>query len=83
MGALSNRTKTEVNISDVPKTSDDMTALFEWKVGDPDPKGTHALAHEGMKRYIDDIRNAPLESDYEPIFINTLQPIGHQLKNLK
>ena len=32
--ALSNRTKTVVNVDDVPKTSDDFTALFKWEYGD-------------------------------------------------
>lgn len=79
---ISERSKTTVSISDVAKTSDDMTSLFEWEVGDADPKGTQALAHSGMKNYREDLRNPPSDDTY---YVDTLslnkKTVGEQLKD--
>ena len=61
-------------------TSKDMNKLFEWKKGQ-EVRGTHAKEHAGMKGYRKDIDGAPKESDYKPFFVDTLKPIGDQLKN--
>jgi len=74
---LSNKTKTAPTDSEHPNTTDDMDNLFEWKLGDPDPVGTHAKNHIGMKNYIKDMRNPP---DYSKTFyVDTNKPVGPQL----
>ena len=69
----------------VPKTSDDMTRLYEWEHGDL-IYGTHAKENEAMQEYINDINRAwGRESDYDNnmIFVDTNKPVGEQLEELK
>jgi len=64
----------------VPRTSDDMSKLYKWKKGARKLYGTHATREEiGMNQYIKDINNAPDESDYKAIYINSFQPIVPQM----
>jgi len=73
---------------EVPKTSEDMTALFMWKHGDK-VYGTQANAHVGMKNYRNDINKAyGKQKDYEKnvIYVDTLSKrklVSEQLKELK
>ena len=80
----SNRTKTTVNVDDIPTTTKDMTAMCEWELGDDDPKGTHALANVWGKERRNDMRNPPVYGD---IYIDTLifkgKTVGKQLAEIK
>jgi len=80
--AVSERTKTTVNISDVSTTTEDMTSLYEWELGDPEPKGTQAKASIGMKKYREDLRNPPIQKDF---YVDTLslnkKTVAEQLKD--
>ena len=68
-----------------PNTTVDMYYVEKWKKGDDDPKGSHAKAHDGLRRYREDIKTAPSDKDYDgnTIYINTNKPIGPQLQELK
>jgi len=66
----------------VPRTSDDMSRLYKWRIGDL-LYGTHATKEElGMNLYIKDILNAPDESEYKhnQISIDTFKSVGPQLE---
>ncbi len=70
---------------DAPNTKDDMDALESWEYGD-EIKGTFAKSHKGFRRYREDINRAyGNEDDYNSnvIYINTMKPIGEQLKKFK
>lgn len=68
---------------EIPTTTDDMSALFQWEHGD-EVRGTQAAKHPGMKRYIEDINKAyGKEGSYKDIYIDTFKPIGEQLKKFK
>jgi len=68
----------------VPRTSDDMSKLYKWKKGAGKLYGTHATREEiGMNQYIKDINNAPNESDYKAIYVDTFKPVGPQLEAYK
>uniref|UniRef100_A0A6H1ZLV4 Uncharacterized protein n=1 Tax=viral metagenome TaxID=1070528 RepID=A0A6H1ZLV4_9ZZZZ len=77
-----------ISEDEVPRTSADITKLFEWEFGDT-VRGTHAKEHEGMKRYRKDIDSAyGKESDYDKnmIFVDTISEknlVSDQLKELK
>ena len=72
----------------VPKTSVDMTRLYEWEHGDT-IYGTNAKDEIGMNTYIDDINKAwGREKDYDSnmIFVDTLsekESVSEQLTELK
>jgi len=76
---------TELMVSDAGSTTDDISAMFKWKHGD-ELYGTHAKSHPGMLEYIKDInKDYGREKDYNKnvIFIDTLMPIGDQLKKVR
>ena len=75
-----------LNKDEVPTTTEDMSALFQWEHGDK-VYGTHAKAHVGMKQYIKDIDNAwGQENSYLDIYIDTLREgvlVSEQLEEFK
>jgi len=83
---LSTRTKRAASSSEIPYTSEDMTALYSWRHGQT-LKGTHALENIGMKNYINDINLAwGKESDYyngNVIYVDTFKSVPEQLLELK
>ena len=83
---LSNRTKRAANSTEIPYTSEDMSALYEWEHGQV-LRGTHAQQNIGMKNYRNDIDAAwGRQSDYFNggiIYVDTEKPIGPQLLDLK
>ena len=63
----------------VPRTSEDMSNLYQWKHGDT-LHGTFAKDSPGMKAYRDDInRDWGTESDYKPFYVDTTKPLKKQL----
>jgi len=67
----------------VPRISDDMSKLYKWKKG-AKLYGTHATKEEfGMNQYIKDINNAPDESAYKAIYIDSFKPIVPQMEKFK
>lgn len=74
-------TGTVPRLADVPTTTKDMSALFQWEQGD-DVDGDHAKNYIPMKNYRRDIENANPDG-YKHIFIDTMLPIGPQLKKFK
>jgi len=80
---LSNKTKS--GDFTVPNTKDDMEAMEKWQHGDK-LYGTFAKSLSAQKRYRDDINKAwGKENAYKKntIYINTMKPIGDQLKKYK
>ena len=80
---LSNKTKAG-NFT-VPNTKDDMSAMEKWEHGDK-LYGTFAKSLQAQKAYRNDINKAwGKESKYKKntIYINTMLPIGDQLKKFK
>jgi len=71
MALLSSRTTASIEASTLAVTRVDMRELFKYKEGDK-IYGTHANEHYGMKMYIRDLDKAPKESDYKPIFLDTI-----------
>jgi len=79
--ALSTRTKTIVNVDDIPKTSDDFTNLFKWEYGD-ELYGTQARSTVYAREYTRDIARA-ISSDEKDKYIDTFGSVSKQLKKLK
>jgi len=80
---LSNKTKS--GDFTIPNTKTDMEALAEWKHGDK-LYGTFAKSLPAEKNYRNDINKAwGKESKYKKntIYINTMKPLGPQLKRYK
>lgn len=75
-----------LNKDEVPTTTEDMSALFQWEHGDK-VYGKHANSHIGMQNYIKDIDNAwGQENSYLDIYIDTLRPnvlVSEQLEEFK
>ena len=75
-----------LNKDEVPTTTEDMSALFQWEHGDK-VYGSRAKAHVGMKNYIKDIDNAwGQEDSYLDIYIETLSQdvlVSEQLEEFK
>jgi len=77
---------TQPGDSDYPSTRVDMEELETWEIGDPEPRGTHQLADTAHKRYREDMRlGRSMAESYSSryILVDTLKPVGDQLKNLK
>lgn len=66
---------------DIPTTTKDMSKLFQWEEGD-EIRGDHAKDYTPMIEYARDIMSAN-QDEYRHIFINTMSPIGPQLKKFK
>ena len=80
---ISDRSKTTVDIADVPTTTDDMTALMEWEHGDT-VRGNQAKAHPGMNNYRNDINKGyGKEGTAKTVYIDTFKPVGKQLDEIK
>lgn len=77
-----------LNPAEVPSTTVDMIAAFNWKHGEK-LYGSHAKENEALKRYRTDINNAyGRERDYDDnmIFVDTLNKktlVSEQLNKLK
>ena len=81
--ALSEKTKSDFNATDVNTTDDDMEALFEWKHGDK-IYGTNAKSNRGMREYRRDINNAwGKQNNYKDIYVDTLLPYKLTRKRIK
>jgi hypothetical protein len=75
-----------INKDEVPTTTQDMSALFQWEHGDK-VYGTNAKMSVGMKNYIKDINTAwGQENSYLDIYIDTLREkvlVSEQLQEFK
>jgi hypothetical protein len=75
-----------LNKDEVPTTTQDMNALFQWEHGDT-VYGAQAKEHIGMKNYVKDINTAwGQENSYLDIYIDTLRPgvlVSEQLEEFK
>ena len=83
MDTLSNKTKS--GDFEFPTTTEDMEALDTWKPGNT-IGGTFAKSLKADKAYRDDINKAyGREKDYysNVLYVDTMRPIGQQLKDLK
>jgi len=80
--ALSTKTKSKVNIDDVPTTTDDFSELFKWQYGD-EIYGTQAGSSVYAREYIRDIVRAVQSGNEKDIYIDTFRSIGKQLKKYK
>lgn len=75
----------------IPQTSEantatDMAEAFRWKLGDPEPKGTHAKANVALRNLRDDMRRGKaMAQSYENnyILVDIFKPIAPQLEELK
>ena len=75
-----------VSNDDIPRTTHDMSELYKWEMGD-EIYGTEAQDSPFVQGYVRDIEEAyGRESDYyngNIIFVNTMKPVGDQLKEIK
>uniref|UniRef100_A0A6M3KFJ3 Uncharacterized protein n=1 Tax=viral metagenome TaxID=1070528 RepID=A0A6M3KFJ3_9ZZZZ len=63
---------------EIPTTTKDMNALFQWEHGDK-VYGAQAKEHEGMKEYIKDINLAyGKESSYKSMYFDTFNLISEE-----
>lgn len=83
---LSNLTKTTPSSGELSTTATDMTQLFAWEFGDPEPKGTHAKNYAPHRRYRQDMRRGAFESkryNNNVIWVNPFKTVSDQLSDLK
>lgn len=63
-------------LSEVPKTTEDVSKIMKWKHKDGEVKGTHAKEDKALQRYRDDINKAwGNEKNYKYYFIDTMSPV--------
>lgn len=65
-----------------PKTTRDVSNLYKWKKGEK-VHGTFAKESVGMKSYRRDIEDAPPQSRYKPIWLDTNRVISEEFKKWK
>ena len=83
---LSDKTKTIPTASELSTTDRDVRTAMEWKLGDPEPKGTyvHNLVH--LTKLRGDLRRGKSEAaayKHSVKWVDTFKPIGEQLEELK
>lgn len=81
--ALSEKTKSDFNATDVNTTKDDMSALFKWKHGEK-IYGTHAKSNNAMRIYRRDINKAyGKQNQYKDVYVDTFLPFPLTKKRIK
>ena len=83
---LSDKTKTAPADNELSNTASDMHNAYEWKVGDPEPEGTHVQANVALRNYREDMRKGKADAasyKHNVIWVDTTKSIGDQLRSLK
>jgi len=82
---FSEKTKTAPIAGELSTTATDMTQLFAWEYGDPEPTGTHAKNYAPHRRLRRDLkRGARAAKVYNQnyILVDTFKIVSKQLVNL-
>ena len=83
---LSEKTKTIPTASELSTTDRDVRAAMEWKLGDPEPKGTYVRNLVHLTKLRGDLRRGKSEAaayKHSVKWVDTFKPIGEQLDELK
>ncbi len=79
--AMSEKTKSVVDIEEVPTTTDDMERVWEWEYGD-EIYGTFAKSRDGWKQYRRDMAKAKTQKREKDVYIDTFSSVREQLEYL-
>ena len=83
---LSDKTKTLPTASELSTTDRDYRTAMEWKLGDPEPKGTYVINLVHLRNLRDDLRRGKSEAaayNHSVKWVDTFKPLSKQLDDLK